>query len=425
MKNTKLFGVLLTIAMLLLPGIGAGIVSIDRILVIVNSEAITLNEYQSRHHYETIQSDGSLAAFNGEINTDLLEQMIDERIQLQQAGLLGINISETQLDDVAAFVAERNQMTREQLLRQLKQDGITSAQFRSTLRQQRLIQILIDLTINSRVVISEQEVDNYLQNHRELLVSDEAFRISHLWISSGDKSAEQTAADKENLVRLRQALLAGGSFEQAVADFSDGNKAQGGLLGWRTQNQLADEFVAALRRTEVGSVSEIIESGNGLHLLKLHDEKGRETVQQHKVRHILVQGSANETQQETLEKTRRLRQQILQGEDFDRIARLNSQENSTRADGGLLGWIGPGDAAPAFERAVMALKTGDISEPVLTPTGYHLIEVLERRKVDIVEANARDRARQIIFRRKAAELYNDWYTSIRNQAYIEYVGVDV
>ena len=425
MKNTKLFGVLLTIAMLLLPGIGAGIVSIDRILVIVNSEAITLNEYQSRHHYETIQSDGSLAAFNGEINTDLLEQMIDERIQLQQAGLLGINISETQLDDVAAFVAERNQMTREQLLRQLKQDGITSAQFRSTLRQQRLIQILIDLTINSRVVISEQEVDNYLQNHRELLVSDEAFRISHLWISSGDKSAEQTAADKENLVRLRQALLADGSFEQAVADFSDGNKAQGGLLGWRTQNQLADEFVAALRRTEVGSISEIIESGNGLHLLKLHDEKGRETVQQHKVRHILVQGSADETQQETLEKTRRLRQQILQGEDFDRIARLNSQENSTRADGGLLGWIGPGDAAPAFERAVMALKTGDISEPVLTPTGYHLIEVLERRKVDIVEANARDQARQIIFRRKAAELYNDWYTSIRNQAYIEYVGVDV
>ena len=425
MKNTKLFGVLLTMAMLLLPGIGAGIVSIDRILVIVNSEAITLGEYQSRHHYETIQNDGGLAAFNGEINTDLLEQMIDERIQLQQAGLLGISISETQLDDVAAFVAGRNQMTREQLLRQLKQDGITAAQFRSTLRQQRLIQILIDLTINSRVVISEQEVDNYLQNHRELLVSDEAFRVSHLWISSGDKSAEQTAADKENLVRLRQALLAGGSFEQAVADFSDGNKAQGGLLGWRTQNQLADEFVAALRRTEVGSVSEIIESGNGLHLLKLHDEKGRETVQQHKVRHILVQGSANETQQETLEKTRRLRQQILQGEDFDRIARLNSQENSTRADGGLLGWIGPGDAAPAFERAVMALKTGDISEPVLTPTGYHLIEVLERRKVDIVEANARDRARQIIFRRKAAELYNDWYTSIRNQAYIEYVGVDV
>ncbi len=425
MKNTKLFGVLLTMAMLLLPGIGAGIVSIDRILVIVNSEAITLGEYQSRHHYETIQNDGGLAAFNGEINTDLLEQMIDERIQLQQAGLLGISISETQLDDVAAFVAGRNQMTREQLLRQLKQDGITAAQFRSTLRQQRLIQILIDLTINSRVVISEQEVDNYLQNHRELLVSDEAFRVSHLWISSGDKSAEQSAADKENLVRLRQALLAGGSFEQAVADFSDGNKAQGGLLGWRTQNQLADEFVAALRRTEVGSVSEIIESGNGLHLLKLHDEKGRETVQQHKVRHILVQGSANETQQETLEKTRRLRQQILQGEDFDRIARLNSQENSTRADGGLLGWIGPGDAAPAFERAVMALKTGDISEPVLTPTGYHLIEVLERRKVDIVEANARDRARQIIFRRKAAELYNDWYTSIRNQAYIEYVGVDV
>ena len=363
MKNTKLFGVLLTMAMLL-PGIGAGIVSIDRILVIVNSEAITLGEYQSRHHYETIQNDGGLAAFNGEINTDLLEQMIDERIQLQQAGLLGISISETQLDDVAAFVAGRNQMTREQLLRQLKQDGITAAQFRSTLRQQRLIQILIDLTINSRVVISEQEVDNYLQNHRELLVSDEAFRVSHLWISSGDKSAEQTAADKENLVRLRQALLADGSFEQAVADFSDGNKAQGGLLGWRTQSQLADEFVTALRRTEVGSVSEIIESGNGLHLLKLHDEKGRETVQQHKVRHILVQGSADETQQETLEKTRRLRQEILQGKDFDRIARLNSQENSTRADGGLLGWIGPGDAAPAFERAVMALKTGDISEPV-------------------------------------------------------------
>ncbi|MEM7196065.1 MAG: peptidylprolyl isomerase [Pseudomonadota bacterium] len=400
--------------------------AIDQVLVIVNDEPITLLEYGARHQREALQGTGGLSGFRGEVSAQLLETMILERIQAQQATQIGISVTDAEVDQAVAFVASQNQLTADELLVQLDRDGITPSDFRNSLREQRLIQRLIDASVNSRVNISDTEIENYLQNHKELLSTNEAFEISHLFRSTSGLDEEQVKSLRTETESLRKSLLAGDDFEAAVNRFSDGDVSDGGYLGWRKVNQLPELFLSALRKTNTGGVSQVIPSENGFHLLKLHQkEGGGEIIQQYRVRHILVQPGADTSNEEAQNDILKMREQLAQGESFESLARRFSDDSSSKAEGGELGWLGPGESDPGFEQAMITLPIGELSDPVKTRFGFHLIEVLERRNVDLVETRARRQARQQIFQRKASEIFDDWSQSLRNSAYVEYVGIEI
>jgi peptidyl-prolyl cis-trans isomerase SurA len=353
--------------------------------------------------------------------------MIDERIQTSQALARGIQVSEGEIDGAVQLIAQQNDLTVESLIAQLENDGFTYDQFRESLRVQQLIRKLVDAVANSRVVVSDLEIENYLNAHSELQSSDESYEISHLIVLTQGKSDEEIKSEKENMEFIRKAITEGQPFEQAVVSFSDASdKDDKGYLGWRTSDQLPELFIDALREMNpsTANISGVLQSDNGLHLLKLHDLKGSgQLIDQLLVKHILIQPNDNNTSEEAETLALDLYQQLQNGESFEKLARLYSDDSQSRQNGGSLGWIGPGDVVPSFRQTAESLPVGSISEPVKTRFGFHIIQVVDRRQTDMSNENAEDLAREEIFRRKAEELFSNWFRTVREQAFVEYVGV--
>lgn len=401
----------------------AGAVALDEVIAIVNNEALTLSEYQARYQREQIQTHQT-GQIPKEINPEILNLLIDERIQSQAAQAAGISINSAEIDDALINMANQNNMSPKELLVELKTQGISEVQFFRSIEEQRLIQRLVDIAVNSRVTVSEQEVDYYLQAHKERYMPDEGYEISHLFVSTAGKSEAEIESELENVNHLHQGLLQGQSFSTAVENFSDGeNQKEGGYLGWKTGEQLPELFLIVLRQTGVGDVTEVIKSANGFHILQLHAKKGNtKVVTQHLVRHILILPQRhNLTDEEAIEKLTDIADKINHAGDFEKFARLTSDDIDSASAGGSLGWVSPGDTAPLLEQAILNLPLNQLSNPVRSRFGYHLIEVLERREKDIGQDIMRKNARNELFKRKAAELYQNWFDRLRDGAYIEYL----
>ncbi|MGR3984051.1 MAG: peptidylprolyl isomerase [Gammaproteobacteria bacterium] len=410
----------------LAPAAAAQAVAIDKVLVVVNEEPLMLSEYQARHQREALQNSAALAPFDGNIDRRILNKMINDRIQAQMAVRRGLRVSDAEIEGAIAFIAEQNDSAADALLERLAARGITPSQFRASIREQQLIRQLVEIAVNARVVVSKQEIDNYLASHQELLASEEAFEISHLFIALQGRSQSEAQSELENLEHIRRALLSGRSFPDSAREFSDSPSGRdGGYLGWRKVEQLPSLFIDALRQLENGALSQILRGENGLHLLFLHDRKASgNVVEQQFVRHILIRATAERSAAEAAEFAAELRARILGGEDFEKLARAHSDDRAGRVDGGRLGWVNPGDFPQDLEREMSRLPLNQISRPLRTRNAYHLIEVTDRRESDISRDLAGQRARRVIFRRKAAEFYDNWYGTIRGTAFIEYIGVN-
>ncbi len=398
--------------------------SIDRVLVAVDNVPLTLSEYRVRHRQEIING-APLDPFEGQVDSGLLERMINERLQLAQAQQRGLSVADTEIDAAVAFIAQQNNLPVERLVSRLERGGLSESDLRNNVRDQQLIQKLVNAVANSRVVVSDQEIENFLNARDEYQVRAMSFEISHLLVETGNKSESQLASDRENLQLIRQRVLDGLPFDQAARDYSDSLSGEaGGYLGWRNTDQLPELFVRALENLDPASnrLSPVLEGGNGLHLLMLHDRKEEgEMVEQQWVQHILI----SPDEQNNLEESRLLAMtiydQLADGEPFEKMARLYSMDGQSRNEGGSLGWVNPGTLVPAVENAAKELPIGEVSRPVLSPYGLHLIRVMDRRKVNWNHEMAVDRARQEIFRRKSEEVYFKWLQSIRQRAFIEYV----
>lgn len=401
-------------------------VAIDKVLVVVNEEPIMLSEYQARHQRETLQNTSALAPFDGTIEWRILDRMINDRIQAQMAARRGLQVGDREIERAIAFMAAQSEYSVDELLELLESRGISAQQFRASLREQQLIRRLIDVAVNARVAVSAREVENYLASHSELLDTDEAFEASHIFISLRGRSEEEAQSEMENLNHIRSAIVDGRSFAESAREFSDSpNAKEGGYLGWRRADQLPAPLTAALRELEAGGVSDVLRGESGLHLLQLHARKsGGKVVEQQLVRHILLRPGENTTESETAAFAEELRAQLKAGADFEKLARIHSVDRTSRVDGGLLGWINPGDLPEPLENMVRALPLNQVSAPFRTRSGYHLVEVLQRRESDISYQLAQDRARNVIFRRKASEFYDNWYGTLRDTAFIEYVAVN-
>jgi peptidyl-prolyl cis-trans isomerase SurA len=287
------------------------------------------------------------------------------------------------------------------------------------------VQRVREREVDSKVSVSEAEVDNYLATIAAQAGGESEYLLSHIYVTVPEQATpDQIEARRRRAEDALAQLKEGKDFAQVAASFSDAPDAlQGGSLGWRTPARLPTVFADYVRNMKVGDVSTVLRSPGGFHVVKLENKRGLNqptVVDQTHARHILIKVNEVTSEAEAKSRIDRLRERIVSGgAKFDEIARVNS-EDQTSAKGGDLGWLSPGDTVPDFEKVMNTLKPNDVSQPVRTPFGWHLIQVLERRKQDITDQRRRDQARLALRDRKSDEQFSEWLRELRDRTYVEY-----
>lgn len=402
------------------------IVKLDRIVAIVDKDAITEQELANKvlTVSSQLEKKGTQLPPERVLQKQILERLIMDSIQLQLAEENGIKVNETQLDKTIARIADQNQLSLEAFKAALENDGIAYQQFREDMRDEITIARLKDSTINRRVNVSEGEVDNYLTTQENSEDGQqEEFELAHILIRTPEESTpddlEKARVKVEEVLSL---LNKNEPFEQVSASFSDApNALEGGNMGWRNSSQIPPAFLNLLTGLTVGEVSKPIRSPNGFHIVKIIDKRSADStliVEQTNARHILMKLNEVVSEQEAKQKMDALKERLDNGEDFAELARQYSEDGSA-SEGGTLGWVNPGDTVPEFEKAMNNLAAEEISEPIRTPFGWHIIQVMERRKQDMTDQAARIKARREIHARKTEEAYEDWLHEIRDRAFVE------
>lgn len=400
--------------------------AIDRIVAVVNDEVITeselnarLEEVRKRIAAQKIQSPPINI-----LKKQVLERSVLEHLQTQQARRMGIHAGNDKVEAALRNIAEQNKLSMPALYKALAQDGVSQEAFREQIRNQILIQQLVEREIGNRVTVSDAEVDNFLANSENRDGGTE-YDLSHILITLPEAATpEIIQRTRQRTEDILQSLRKGGAFDQAAIANSQGENAlEGGRLGWKKTGQLPTLFVNALKTMRPGDVSDVLRSPGGFHILKLNDRRGGKktlTITQTRARHILLRTNAIVSPHDAWQRLNKLRQRIQNGDDFAALAKSNSEDPGSATNGGDLGWVNPGQTVPEFEKAMNGLKTGEISDPVQTPFGLHLIQVLERRQRDVTNERDQADARQQIHARKTDEHYAQWIRQLRDEAYIEY-----
>lgn len=430
--NSFLAGLVLVLA-LAAPALQAApaIREIDQIAAVVNDEVITRGELEQRYQIAVQQ----LARQNIQrpprslLLAQTLERMITERALLQYARNSGIRIDPAQIDRAVQRIAEQNRLSVEDLKAALARDGVSFERFRDNIANELLIARARERQVESRLAVSEAEIDSYLQT-QGATGDDEEFNLSHILITVPENaSPEQTQARRERAQKVLDELRKGVAFAQLSASYSDApNALEGGGLGWRSSGQLPALFLDAVRGLKPGEVSDLLKSPNGFHILMLNDRRGKDAatiITQTRARHILIKPSEITSEADAINRLTQIRERIVEGgEKFENLARQFSEDAGSASKGGELGWVNPGDTVPEFERAMNALKPGELSPIVQTPFGWHLIQVLERRQQDVTAERQRLLARRALRERKAEEAFEDWVRQVRDQAYVEIRPLD-
>ncbi|MBI3547089.1 MAG: peptidylprolyl isomerase [Gammaproteobacteria bacterium] len=404
---------------------------LDRVLVVVNDDVITETEVNSRlaSTKKQLVLEKIKIPPDNVLKKQLLERMVLERLQLQLAAQSGIRVSESDVDQAIETIAQRNNMTVENFRKAMTQNGIDVAAHRQQIRDQILIQQLLEREISNRVLVTDSEVSNFLDNRENRADMDVAYHLFHILVGIPESaSPEAIQAAKKRADDIRQQLQQGADFQQIAVSYSQGVDAlKGGDLGWKKAGELPELFLTPLKNMAPGEVSEALRGPNGFHILKLSEKRGggeNASVTQTHVRHILLRPSEIQSLDEARQKLINLRERIDNGEDFAALARAHSEDPGSAAIGGDLGWVNPGQMVPEFEKAMKNLKPNQLSEPIRTSFGVHLIQVLERRDHDVSEERLHAAARQQIHARKADERYEQWARQLRDEAFVEYLVED-
>jgi peptidyl-prolyl cis-trans isomerase SurA len=404
-------------------------VLVDRIVAVVNKEVITSSELadQITTAERQLSRQGTPLPDHATLERQVLERLILVKAQLQRARDTGIRVDDTQLDRAIERIAQGNNMSVGEFRRTLERDGVLFDKFRGEVRDQIILTRLRQREVDDKIQVSDSEIDLFLEQNKEsALDSKLEYNVAHILVRLPDQaSPEQIETARARAEKARAEALAGGDFAKLAASYSDGPDAlKGGALGWRAADRLPELFGEALKNMKPGDVSQVLRSPAGFHLLKLLDKReaggaAGPPIRQTHVRHILVRTNEAVSEADARRRLEDLRERIVRGgADFAELARLHSEDGSA-ARGGDLGWIYPGDTVPDFERAMDALKPGEISQPVKTPFGWHLIQVLERRTAGMSAERRRLVARQVLRERKADEAYQEWLRQLRDQSYVE------
>ncbi len=402
-------------------------VPLNRIVALVNREIVTRLELEDRIAIATdqLRKQGVTLPPRNILEKQVLEAILLQRIQLSFAKENGIRVDETQLDRAIARIADDNKLTVEQFRTALARDGIRFDRFREDIRKEIILSRVREREVASKVVVSEGEIDEYLTRRRESGAGTE-WLASHILVRVDEKSADPNAQrrQKEKVDKAMAALDGGEDFAKVAATYSEaGDALQGGDLGWRNVDRMPSLFLEMVGKLKVGQYSAVVRSSAGFHIVKLRDMRGATGKQvlivQHKVRHILVKPSEILSDADAQRRLRDLRERLEQGAaTFGELAKQHSQDGSA-ASGGELGWMAAADLVPEFAAVMEALPVGQLSQPVRSPFGWHLLQVLERREADVSKERERLEARQAIRNRKADEAFEEWLRQLRDSAYVE------
>ena len=398
---------------------------LDRVVAVVNSEVVTrldLDE-QVKVASQQLKRQGTPLPARDVLERQLLERLVTAKVLAQSARETGLRVDDTQLQRSIERIAQENKMAPEGFRKMLEADGIDFNRFREELRNEILIARLKEREVDSKILITDAEIDNYLKNQQSQGGKDDEYDLSHILLLVPEQaSPEQIQAKRAIAEKALDQIKGGADFRQVSAGVSDAQNAlEGGPLGWRPAARLPQIFVDSVKIMKVGDVSSVLRSANGFHIIKLMDKRGNETpviIPQTHARHILIRLNEVVSEAEAKQRLTNLKERIENGASFTELARLQS-EDASASRGGDLGWLSPGDTVPEFERAMNGLEPGQVGEPVQTPFGWHLIQVVERRSEDMSKERQRVLARQSIRTRKADEAYQEWVRQQRDRAYVE------
>ena len=403
----------------------APVTDLDRIVAVVNTDVITRVELdrESQMATEQLRRQGTPLPAQDVLEKQLLERLIGKRVLLQYAQGTGLRVPDPDLERALERVAQDNKLTPEGLRAALQHDGIPFNRFREQLRDEMLIARLRDREVDARILVSDDEIQSFLRSQHNRGDTVDEYSLAHILVSvperaSPDEVKARRARADTALAQLRQGV----DFRQVAASYSDAPDAlQGGDMGWRPAARLPTIFLDVLKDMKVGQISEVVRSPAGFHIIKLADKRGSDTpvvVTQTHARHILIRLNEVVSESDARNRLTELKDRIEHGADFAEMARLHSDDTSA-ARGGDLGWVTPGDVVPEFERAMDALKPGQLSAPFKSPFGWHIVQVLERRDQDMTKDRQRLAARQALRQRKSEDQWQEWVRQLRDKSYVE------
>ena len=424
-NQIKTFPFLTACCLLLSLNIHSKIELLDRVVAVVDSGVIMESQLNSRVEeiLQRIKNDNAELPPLNLIEEQVLDRLIIEEIQLQIADRAGIKISDSELNQTLARVAAQNNLSLEEFRIKLEGEGTSYRSFRDTIRKELIIQRVQRGKVGAKIDISEQEIENFINSEEGKTQLAEQYNVQHILLSVKSGSTEKEIEEiKINANSLISRLNDGESFEKLAASFSAGQNAlEGGYLGWRTEAELPSLFAEVVTELKVGEIASPLRSGAGFHILKLIDKRGNTVkfLDQTLARHILVQPSEIRTENQAEELINTIYERLTSGEDFKQLARQYSEDPGTKMDGGELGWSNPGDYDPAFEQTLNATKIGELSKPVKSSFGWHVIEVMDRRNEDVSQEEQKDRAFRIIFDRKFEQELQSTLIELRAEAYVD------
>ncbi|MCK0768426.1 peptidylprolyl isomerase [Chromohalobacter canadensis] len=399
---------------------------LDRIVAVVNKDAIMQSQLEDR----VTQVSQQMASRNvpvpdeDDLRRQVLDRMIVEQIQLQMAERANVSIDDTQLNAAVRDIAKNNDMSLDEFADSLEADGMSLAAVREQVRREMLLRQVQQSQVASRVNVTDREVDRYLEQQGES--SDTAYHLAHILVSLPESPTPEQVEQAQTEARdLYRQLQDGADFQQLATADSDGEQAlSGGDLGWRRGDQLPTIFADVVPQLADGEVSEPVRSPSGFHLVKRIETRGgqgeQETVvTENQVRHILIGTNPNRNDEQAESLAEDIRQRIAGGESFAELAQQYSDDDGSALDGGELGWVRPGQMVPAFEDAVDDMSVGELSQPVRSRFGYHVIELEDRRQQDVTRDAQREQVRQTLFQRKVNDELEAWTQEIRSGAYID------
>jgi len=402
------------------------VVLLDRIVAVVNDQVITRRNLDERITVVLTQlrQQGTPPPTREVLEKQVLERMIFNQVQLQYAKETGLRIDDATLEKTLSRIAEDSKLTPAQLRAALEKDGISFAKFREDIRDEITMARLREREVDNKVTIADSEIDNFLSTRQIQEGKSDEYHVSHILVSVPEQASPERLQERRARAEQALAQLRGGAdFRQVAASFSDAPDAvQGGAFGWREITRLPAIFAEAVKDLKAGEVSGVLRSPNGFHIVRVNERRGQSApliVSQTRARHILIKTSELVAESEAQDRAVKLKERLDNNADFAELARLQS-EDASAARGGELGWLSPGDTVPEFEKAMDALKPGQISAPVRSPFGWHLIQVMERRNQDVSQQQQRLRARQALREQKADEAHQEFVRQLRDRSFVEY-----
>ena len=398
---------------------------LDQIAAVVDNDVVMMSELNERVDtiMARIQQSDTEPPPREALVPQVLDRLILERIQVAMALRAGVRISDEELNQAVARIAQQQGLSTEQFIEQARADGMPIHMIKEQIMMEMMIAEVQKNQVNSRIFISEQEIDNFLASEEAQMWTSPEVNLGHILLpvspAATPSEVEETRARATELI---EELNQGADFRQlAMAHSGDQSALQGGDLGWRRSAQLPEVFIPVVRDLEPGEVSAPVRSDAGIHIIKLYERRGAEKqlITQHFVRHILMKPNEIRDDEVTRQELQKIADQIRSGADFAEMARQHSEDIGSALNGGELGWSVPGRFVPKFEEVMDSIALNVVSEPFRSQFGWHILQVTERRNQDFSEEIKRAQAESILRQRKFDEELQLWLQEIRDKAYVE------